>query len=158
METAATPPPPSGLRRLAFRLPILLYRAHAGRLLGGRFMLLTHTGRVTGKPRQVVIEVIEHDPVDGSYVVPSGYGSRSDWYRNILRTPEVLVQVGSRVRPMTAIPLPPETGAHVMARYGRRHPRFGKRLARFMGFLVDGSETDYQEVGRRIAFVRFVAR
>lgn len=158
MEVIATPPPPSGIRRLLFRVPVHLYRLRLGWLLAGRFMLLTHTGRISGRPRQVVIEAIAHDPRDGGYVGPSGYGRRSDWFRNILATPEVTVQVGSRAMPMTARPLGPEEGAELMAAYARRSPRVARRLARFMGFLVDGSEADFREVGRRIVFVRFTPR
>jgi hypothetical protein len=36
--------PPRGLARLAFRLPIWLYRLRLGWLLGDRFLLLTHIG------------------------------------------------------------------------------------------------------------------
>ncbi|MGW0229851.1 nitroreductase family deazaflavin-dependent oxidoreductase [Actinopolymorpha singaporensis] len=158
MKVLDTPQPPSGLRRLFFRLPVHLYRAHLGRLLGGRFMLLTHTGRVSGRPRQVVIEAIEHDPRDGSYVGPSGYGRRSDWYRNVLVNPDVTVQVGGCVRAMTAAPLPPAEGGELMARYAARYPRLAPRLARFMGFEVDGSQGDYRAVGERISFVRFTPR
>lgn len=158
MRVVATPPPPSGLRRLLFRLPVHLYRLRLGWLLGGRFMLLTHTGRVSGKARQVVIEAIAHDPADGSRVGPSGYGKRSDWLRNVLATPEVIVQVGTRAMPMTARPLSSEEGADLMAAYARRSPRVARRLARFMGFLVDGSESDFREVGSHIVFVRFTPR
>ncbi|RBQ16085.1 nitroreductase family deazaflavin-dependent oxidoreductase [Spongiactinospora rosea] len=158
MRRIATPAPPTGLRRLAFRLPVLLFRAGLGGLFGGRLMLLTHIGRVSGKPRQVVIEAIEHDPATGAHIGPSGYGIRSDWYRNVVRTPEVVVRLGARPRPMTAEPLSPEEGVRLMARYGSRHPRLAGRLARFMGFEVDGGPADFEEVGRRIAFVRFVPR
>lgn len=158
MEIIATPPPPSGIRRSLFRLPILLYRLRLGWLLRGRFMLITHLGRVSGKPRQTVIEAIDHDPADGSYIGPSGYGRRSDWYRNILKTPEITIQVGSRRIPVTAVPLTADEGSEVMARYCARHPRLGRRLSRFLGFLVDGSDADFREVGRHITFVRFVPR
>ncbi|MET9018547.1 nitroreductase family deazaflavin-dependent oxidoreductase [Actinopolymorpha sp. NPDC004070] len=155
MKVLDAPQPPSGLRRLFFRSPIHLYRAHLGWLLGGRFMLLTHTGRVSGRPRRVVIEAIDHDPRDGSYVGPSGYGRRSDWYRNILANPDVTVQVGRGAQAMTATPLPPSEGGELMARYAVRYPRLAPRLARFMGFEVDGSQDDYRAVGERISFVRF---
>lgn len=36
---------PTGALRLAFRLPIYLYRLGLGQLLGHRFMLLTHRAR-----------------------------------------------------------------------------------------------------------------
>ena len=73
--------PPTGLPRLLFRLPIPAYRLHLGWLFGRRLLLLNHTGRVTGQPRQAVLEVADHDAADGSYVVASGWGTGAAWYR-----------------------------------------------------------------------------
>ncbi|MEU4513505.1 nitroreductase family deazaflavin-dependent oxidoreductase [Nonomuraea wenchangensis] len=156
MDIVKRPDPPSGLRRMLWRLPIQLYRLGLGRLLGGRVMLLTHIGRVSGMPRQAVIEVVEHDT--GGYVAASGFGPRADWYRNITKTPDVVLQVGGRTVPAVARPLPAEEGAGIMARYAPRHPTAARRLCAIMGFAVDGSVEDYREVGRRIPFVRFVPR
>lgn len=47
--------PPRGLLRLAARLPLWLYRAGLGWLLSNRFLMLTHIGRKSGLPRQVVV-------------------------------------------------------------------------------------------------------
>lgn len=47
-------PPRTRMQRALFRAPILLDRLGLGGLLGHRFLLLTHTGR----PRQVVLEVV----------------------------------------------------------------------------------------------------
>src|SRR5690606_34219031 len=153
-----TPEPPSGLWRVFFRLPIHLYRLRLGWLLGGRFLLLTHTGRISGKQRQAVLEVVDHDSRDGSYVAPSGFGPRANWYQNVLATPHVTIQVGRRTMPVTAAPLSADDGAEIMARYARRHPTAAKQLCRIMGFGVDGTIGDYQEVGRHIPFVRFTPR
>ncbi|MBE3142614.1 MAG: hypothetical protein IMZ61_01640 [Planctomycetes bacterium] len=46
---------PRGLLRLSLRLPILLYKAHLGWVLGDRFLMLTHTGRKSGKPYQEIL-------------------------------------------------------------------------------------------------------
>ena len=51
-------PPPKGLRRLVFRAPLHAYHARLGWLFGQRLLLLHHTGRVTGKPREVILEVV----------------------------------------------------------------------------------------------------
>jgi hypothetical protein len=72
MNTPQRPARPSGLRRTAFRIPILLYRARLGGLLGHRFVLIHHTGRRTGLPRQVVVEVVTREPESGAVVVASG--------------------------------------------------------------------------------------
>ncbi|MFD8563667.1 nitroreductase family deazaflavin-dependent oxidoreductase [Streptosporangium canum] len=156
MDIVKRPDPPSGLRRALWRLPIHLYRVGLGRLLGGRVMLLTHVGRLSGKPRHAVIEVVEHDA--RGYVAASGFGPRADWYRNITKTPDVVLHVGGRISPAVARPLPAEEGGDIMARYAPRHPAAARRLCAIMGFAVDGSVEDYREVGRHIPFVRFVPR
>lgn len=51
-------PPRTRMQRALFRAPILLDRLGLGGLLGHRFLLLTHTGRTSGRPRQVVLEVV----------------------------------------------------------------------------------------------------
>ncbi|TXK40019.1 nitroreductase family deazaflavin-dependent oxidoreductase [Nonomuraea sp. C10] len=154
MDIVKRPDPPSGLRRTLWRLPIHLYRLGLGRLLGSRVMLLIHVGRVSGKPRQAVIEVVERD--GRGYVAASGFGPRADWYRNITKTPEVVLQVGGRTFPAVARLLPAEEGGEIMARYAPRHQAAARRLCAIMGFAVDGSVEDYLEVGRQIPFVRFV--
>jgi deazaflavin-dependent oxidoreductase (nitroreductase family) len=140
------------------RVPILCYRVGLGWLLGGRFVLIEHVGRRTGARRSAVVEVVEHDPRDGTWTVASGFGRTADWYRNLLATPEVAIQVGRARHAVTAQPLPPDEAATVMARYAEAHPRTAKRLAGFMGFEVDGSRDDYRELGRALPFVRFSPR
>lgn len=157
MKIIKRPAPPTGPRRLLFRIPIHLYRMRLGWLFGGRMILLNHIGRISGKQRQVVIEVVERTP-DGAYIVCSGFGPRSDWYRNLLKTPDVTIRTGLRTVPVTAHPLTSEEGAEYMARYAPRHPRLARRLARLMGFEVDGSESDYRAVGRQVPFVRLSPR
>jgi deazaflavin-dependent oxidoreductase (nitroreductase family) len=149
--------PPAGFTRLAFRIPIHLYRLKLGWLFGSRLLLLNHTGRVSGKPRQSVLEVAERD--GDSYVVASGWGPTAAWYRNVLHTPNVTIQVGTRTIPVTAAPLTTEEGAEVLVRYGSRHRAAAKyMLPRVLGFAVDGSDADFRAVGRHLPFVRFVPR
>jgi deazaflavin-dependent oxidoreductase (nitroreductase family) len=156
MRIIKKPGPPTGLRRRLWRLPIQLYRLGLGPLMGRRVMLLTHLGRVSGQRRQAVIEVVEHD--ERGWVAASGFGPRADWYQNVLKTPDVTLQVGGRTLPVTATPLPADEGAEIMAQYAPRHPTAARRLSRIMGFEVDGSVQDYREVGRLVPFVRFIPR
>ena len=149
--------PPAGLTRLLFRMPIYLYRLRLGWLFGSRLLLLNHVGRVSGKSRQTVLEVAEHD--DDSYVVASGWGPDAAWYRNILQTPAATIQVGTRTMSVTAIPLDKEEGANIFMRYASRHRRSAKYLLpRILGFSVDGSDADFRAVGHHMPFVRFVPR
>lgn len=151
MKIVKTVQPPAGLRRLLFRIPIHLYRLGLGWLFGGPIMLVKHIGRVSGKPRQALLEVVAHDPADDSFVVASGWGPTAAWYRNILHTPDVSIQVGRRTIPVTAQPLTEEQGADVFAHYATRHRTAAKYLLpRLMGFSVDGSEADFRVVGNRM--------
>ncbi|MGH3013135.1 MAG: nitroreductase family deazaflavin-dependent oxidoreductase [Gaiellaceae bacterium] len=158
MRRLTAPHRPTGLERLAFRMPILLYRVHLGWLLGGRFMLINHIGRTTGEVHRVVVEVVEHDAPTDSYVAASGFGPRSDWYLNLRAHPQVTIQVGRRVLGVDSVPLTPEEGGELMARYAVRHGVAARKLCRFMGFEVDGSAEDYRAVGRELPFIRFVPR
>lgn len=139
------------------RLPIHLYRVGLGPLFGRRLLLLIHTGRTTGLTRKTVIEVVEHDPAGGSWSVASGFGPKAEWYRNLLHTPQATIQVGRRYYPVTAHPVAPEDGGRLMARYAARHPLAARRLCRFMGYEVDGTEADYRRVGESVPFLRLDA-
>ncbi len=64
--------PPDKALRFGLRLPIWLYRMKLGWLLGNHFLLLVHIGRKSGKSRQTVIEVVQHDKKTDTYYVVSG--------------------------------------------------------------------------------------
>ncbi|AWT52948.1 nitroreductase family deazaflavin-dependent oxidoreductase [Mycolicibacterium smegmatis] len=151
--------PPSGLSKLLFRAPISMFRANLGWMFGNRLLLLHHIGRVSGKNREVVLEVVEHDPQTGAYTVASGWGPKAAWYRNVLAEPRVTIQVGRRTIAVTAVPLDQAEGADIFARYAVRH-RFLARhlLPRLMGFSVNGSLEDFRAAGEQIPFIRFVPR
>lgn len=139
MEIVKKIQPPTGLHRFMFRMPIYLHRLKLGWLFGHRLLLLNHIGRVTGKPQQTILEVAGHDAADGSYVVASGWGPNAAWYRNILRTPHVTIQVGTRTIPVTAVPLGKDEGAEIFVRYASRHRTAARYLPpRVLGFSVDG--------------------
>ncbi|WP_077089245.1 nitroreductase family deazaflavin-dependent oxidoreductase [Mycobacterium rhizamassiliense] len=149
--------PPAGLARNALRLPIHIYRLKLGWLFGSRLLLLNHTGSVSGRPRQTILEIVERS--SDSYVVASGWGPAAAWYRNILHDPDVTIEVGTRTLPVTAVPLDAEEGAEVFSRYGSTHRTTAKHvLPRVLGVAVDGSDADFRAVGRHLPFVRFVPR
>ena len=130
------------------------YRLGCGWLLGKRFLLLNHTGRKSGLSRQTVLEVVDYDPDTNTYFIASGYGKQSDWYRNILNTPAVTIQVGNRRMNVMAHPLTPEESGEAMVSYARKYPTAARYLCRKMGYHVDGSDDDYRTVGHEaIPFV-----
>lgn len=142
-----TRPPRTRMQRTLARAPIWLYRLGLGVLLGNRFVLLTHTGRTSGRPRQVVLEVVGRHQESGGYLIASGYGARSQWFRNILADPGVHFQVGRRHHDGWAHPLPAAESGRQLSDYARRHPRTAATLMRTIGQDVDGSAADYERVG-----------
>lgn len=134
--------PPRGLARLGWRSPIWFYRLGLGGLLGERFVLLNHTGRISGQPRQAVLEVVHHNKETGAYVVASGFGEKSDWYQNVLVHPDITIQVGRKRMAARAERLSQPQATQVMLDYNHRHPAALRTLASILGYRTDGSESD----------------
>jgi deazaflavin-dependent oxidoreductase (nitroreductase family) len=149
--------PPRGLLRLAARMPIWLYRLGLGWLLGGRFLMLTHIGRKSGLPRQVVLEVVHYDRDNHTFIVASGWGEQSNWFQNVLKTPQVVVQSGRRRCEAMAERLSLDEAAAALAGYGRRHPTALNRLAKFMTGepFEGGSDTAYRHLAEAVPLVAF---
>ena len=84
------------------------------------------------------------------YTIASGFGKQSDWYKNVLKTPEVAVQVGNRKSLRTAVALEGEKSGEAMVNYAREHPRAAKELMQICGYKVDGTDEDYFILGRDI--------
>ena len=59
------------------------------------FCYLTTTGRRTGVPHRIEIWFALRD---GTVYLLSGGGDRSDWVRNLIVSPDVVVEIGVRTR------------------------------------------------------------
>lgn len=55
---------------------------------GGRIMVLTHTGRKSGAQRRTPVN---YALINGDVYCVAGFGTASDWYRNLLAHPQVEV-------------------------------------------------------------------
>ena len=150
VEKISDPKYPSGLSRLMFRAPIWLYKYNLGWLMTGRMLQLTHTGRVSGEPRHVVLEVVKHDPFTDFYYIAAAWGEQSDWVKNIQANPEVKVKVGKRNLNLVAVQLTEDESESVILEYSQKHEATMMNLAKFMGYKLDGSEADFRELGRML--------
>lgn len=139
---------PKGFARFLWRAPIVIYHIGLGGLLKNRFLLLHHTGRKTGKPRENVLEIVDHDPEKNIYFIASGFGKKSDWYKNIVKNPDVVITVGKQDIPVTAVLLSPDESGRKMVDYAHKNPKAAQSLSKLMGFEVDGSDQDYYEYAR----------
>ena len=153
------PEPPNAFIRWLFRMPVYPFRAGLGFLFGGRIILLEHIGRTSGLKRYACVEVVGRGANDGSLTIVSGYGARSQWYRNLVARPDIEVRVGSSRRAVHAVPLSSADGADALMSYVRRYPKIAPNLMKLCGAHIDGSEADYREVAeKRLRFVRLQPR
>lgn len=143
-------PPPRWLKR-AYAAPQLLYRVGLGRLLGHRFLLLTHTGRRTGERYRAVIEVVRYDAATGEAVVISGYGRASQWWRNVRAGGPAWVDFGRGARSARYRDVAPDEAIAILAAYERRYrgplrPLLRRVLSALAGFDYRGTDGDRRRV------------
>ena len=120
------------------RLPIPLFRAGLGGLFGDRLVLIEHRGRTSGKRRFVVVEVVGRDP--RAVRVASGFGARSQWYRNIAANGVAFLTVGGHRRTAAvARMLDAAESERVLRAYARVHPRAWRHLDAAMRLVQGGA-------------------
>jgi deazaflavin-dependent oxidoreductase (nitroreductase family) len=146
---------PRGLLRVFFRFPVYLHRLGFGgweRLIGAQWMLITTTGRKSGKPRQVMVDVMEYDKATDTYLVEAAYGTRADWYRNIQAHPDFTAQVGRRKFHARAVALNPDQAVDKMLDFFRRKPAYTRAVMAMVG-LKFKDEAELREFARHLTLV-----
>ena len=138
-----------------------LYEIGGGRLLGHRFLLLTHRGRRSGRIYRTTLEVLSWEPVKGEAIVMSGFGPRANWYLNTLRGGALEVQIaGQRLHPEVRT-LEPEEAVRVLAAYERRNrfvaPIVRAVLSRLAGFDYDSSDGARRRLVSALPLIAFAA-
>ena len=94
---------PQALAKTVFRLPLYLYQLGWGAALKWLpLLVLTTKGRSSGEARHVVVEYRRHG---SKFYVVSGWGKRTDWYKNVLQNPRVTIQLGNDVMDARALPV-----------------------------------------------------
>lgn len=153
--THRPPARPTGLLKVGYNLPILLYRARLGWLLGHRFLLLTHQGRLTGKVHHTVAEVVRYDVSRQESIVLSAYGTRADWYQNIHARPPLEVRTGrTRYVPRMRL-LGADERLADLAIYQRRYRRASRAVIRWLGYPYDGTEASLRALAEQVVMVGF---
>ncbi len=150
---------PNPLLRRAIGAPALLYRIGAGRLLGHRFLLLTHRGRRSGRIYRTILEVVGWDAERREAVVMSGFGPRAGWYLNALDGGAEEVRIAAaRFRPAVRQPQTDEA-VQVVAGYERRNrsvaPLVRALFSRLAGFRYDGSEEARERLVDALPLIAF---
>lgn len=137
---------PGPVMRRMLRAPTLLFRARLGWLLGGRFLMITHLGRRSGRRYRTVVEVVGHIRGADEYVVMAGFGHSSDWLRNLQAGGGRDVAVGARRFVPAVRMLDADEACAVLAGYERRNrliaPVVRRVLSALVGWRYAGTEAD----------------
>jgi deazaflavin-dependent oxidoreductase (nitroreductase family) len=147
---------PSPLLRGFFKAPQWFFRLGLGWLMGHRVLELSHRGRSTGRLYRTVLEVVRYDPRAHESIVCSGWGTRADWYRNIIANPPIAFETGGqRYEHICFRELAPDENYAVVAEYVRRLPRIAQPLAYWLGLDVRGSERARRAHSQQLLMVAF---
>lgn len=155
LRKVVDPAPPEGFKLKIFRAPLYLYHFQLGFLFGERFIRLRHWGRKSGNLNEAVIEVIDQDKSKGKLYCASGFGEKSQWFKNILVNDSVFVTIKNSEYKATASVVSSKEATQVLRRYVKAHPKSLKAVAGLSGYEMDGSEQDVVDFSRIIKIVEF---
>jgi deazaflavin-dependent oxidoreductase (nitroreductase family) len=147
MEKLVMQDRPGPVLKWLFKLPVLQYRLGLGWLTGKYILLLTTTGRKSGKARDTALEYI-YDRDNDRYRIAAGWGGHTDWYCNLLKNPHVKVRVGRRKFNALAERVCDEEVAKYMMYVSERHPRMDRVWNRWSDKPVDGTMESYIHAAR----------
>jgi deazaflavin-dependent oxidoreductase (nitroreductase family) len=140
-------------------LPVQLYRAHLGFLLGHRFLVLVHDGRRSGRRHETPLEVVRYDPSSREATVVAGWGRRTAWLHNVEAGLAREVWIG-RTRYVPAVRrLELDEAAAVLEGYERRSglPRALVQavLSRLLGWRYDGTPAARRRAAEQLPMFAF---
>ncbi len=130
----------------------VMYAIGLGPLVGKLILLLTTSGRKSGKKR---VTPLQYEEIDGLYYLGAARGLKADWVRNIQACPEVEIRVGSRqFRGTAEVVNDPVKFADFMEVRLERHPRLmGLLMERAHGFPRHPNREQLEQLGRQEAMV-----
>lgn len=140
--------------RLLNKGMLLAWRVGSGRMLNawpsgtGRIMVLQHVGRRSGATYRTPLN---YALADGCVWCVAGFGSGTDWYRNVLAEPRVEVWLPGRRSAGTAVPADdvPDRVSRlraVLVASGFAAPLAGIRVSRLDDAALAGATAGYRLV------------
>jgi deazaflavin-dependent oxidoreductase (nitroreductase family) len=127
---------PGRLLKFFFKVPVWIHKMGFGgweRLVGAQWMLITTIGRKTGKPRDVMVDVMDYDKATDTYYVEAAYGARADWYRNMQSNPVFEAKVGRRKFKARAGALTTDGAGELLVRFYRSKPAYTRSVMAMAG-------------------------
>lgn len=140
--------------RLIHLPPRIAYALGFGKLIGRFVLLLTTTGRKSGKPR---VTPLQYEEIDGAIYIGSARGLKSDWLRNIQANPDVSVQVKDRrLFGQAQVEGDPQKIADFLALRLHLHPHMVGLILRIQGYPAAPNHQQLEAYarGRTLVIIR----
>jgi deazaflavin-dependent oxidoreductase (nitroreductase family) len=130
----------------------VLYAVGLGPIVGRFVLLLTTTGRRSGKKR---VTPLQYEKIGEDYYLGAARGVKADWVRNIQSNPQVEIRVGARQFQGTAeVVTDPSKFADFIEIRLERHPHMiGLIMEKAHGLPKRPSREQLEEMAKTEAFV-----
>jgi deazaflavin-dependent oxidoreductase (nitroreductase family) len=130
----------------------VLYAIGLGPVIGGFIVLLTTTGRKSGKQR---VTPLQYEKIGEDYYLGAARGLNADWVRNIQSNPQVELRVGAKhVHGTAEIVTDPSRFADFLEVRLERHPRLiGMIMEKAHGLPKHPSREQLEGLAKTEAFV-----
>ena len=142
---------PKALLRLIHYPPQFAYAIGLGPLIGKLVLLITTTGRKSGKPR---VTPLQYEKIDGDYYLGAARGYKSDWVRNIQHNPLVKIRVKSKqFEGYAKIITDPTQIAMFLAYRYQRHPRMMTSMLQGEGLSMPPKRSELENYAKNLVMV-----
>jgi deazaflavin-dependent oxidoreductase (nitroreductase family) len=126
-----------------------MYALGLGPLIGRIVLLLTTTGRKTGKRR---VTPLQYEEIDGVYYIGAARGVKADWFRNLVANPQVEVRVKQQQFHGVAEPITDPTRiADYLETRLQHHPRMVGAMLRMHNLPSKPSRAQLEELAPKLA-------
>jgi deazaflavin-dependent oxidoreductase (nitroreductase family) len=122
------------------------------RWIGAQWMLITTTGRKTGKHRDAMVDVMDYDKATDTYTIEAAYGTKTDWYRNMQSNPIFEAQVGRRKFKAHATELSNEGAGEMLVQFYRRKPFYTRSVMAIAGMRFK-NEDDLRAMAKNLTLL-----
>lgn len=146
---------PGPCMKFVFKLPILQYQLGLQAPIASQILILTTTGRKSGKKRRTALGY-GYDPNLNAYSVMTGWGGKSDWYLNALKNPQVEIWVAKRKFQALAKQVAGEIAVEKMKELITQNPYTVGMLGKLAGKPFDGSDAWFQQMVKTFPSLEFI--
>ena len=147
--------PRSLLLRLMLRFPLWLYATPLRLVMGRYYIRIKHRGRRSGKVYSTMVDIVHHDRESGEIFVSSGWGDRSDWWRNLKSSPALEVTIGGRRFVPEQRFLDEDEAYRIRRLAWKRHPIMSRITLLTVRYPKPAIDKDLRKWARDMPFVAF---